>query len=84
MLDKPLRADLAQILGAGDGDISNIQALDKEEAEPLLGQRSILVAMFAEQSGYAFSIAKSKVVIGIFKRYQARGLSQDEFSSALV
>jgi hypothetical protein len=81
--DEVLREGLAGILGVGDGDISNASEMDQEEAGALLGQRSVLVSTFAEQSGYAFTVAELKAVIGVFQRYRAGELSEAEFSSAL-
>jgi Nif11 domain len=81
--DDALRQGLAGIIGTGDGDISSAQALDQEEAGALLGQRSVLVTTFAEQSGYAFTVAELKAVIGVFQRYKAGELSEVEFSNAL-
>ena len=81
--DETLRAGLSDIIGVGDGDISSASEMDQEEAGALLGQRSILVTTFAEQSGYTFTVAELKAVIGVFMRYQAGELSEAEFSSAL-
>jgi len=81
--DESLRGGLAGILGVGDGDISNIRELDQEEAGALLGHRSVLATTFAEQNGYAFTVSELKAVIGVFQRYQAGELSQEDFSSAL-
>jgi len=81
--DDNLRADLAGVIGVGDGDISSASTLDQEEAGALLGHRSVLVTTFAEQNGYPFSVAELKAVIGVFQRYQAGELSEAEFSSAL-
>jgi hypothetical protein len=81
--DETLRAGLSDIIGVGDGDISSASEMDQEEAGALLGQRSILVTTFAEQSGYTFTVAELKAVTGVFMRYQAGELSEAEFSSAL-
>ena len=81
--DETLREGLAGIIGVGDGDISNVSAMDQEEASALLGQRSILVTIFAEQNGYTFTVAQLKAVIGVFQRYQTGEFSKQEFSSAL-
>ena len=82
-LDESLRDGLAGIIGVGDGNVSNAAELDLEEAQALLGQRSILVTTFADQSGYAFTVAELKAVIGVFQRYQTGELSEADFSSAL-
>jgi len=81
--DGSLRADLAGVIGVGDGDISSASTLDQEEAGALLGHRSVLVTTFAEQNGYPFSVAELKAVVGVLQRYQAGELSEAEFSSAL-
>jgi hypothetical protein len=78
-----LREGLAGIIGVGDGDISSASEMDQEEAGALLGQRSVLVTTFAEQNGYVFTVAELKAVIGVFQRYRAGELSEEEFSSAL-
>ena len=81
--DASLREGLAGVMGVGDGDISSAQELDQDEAEALLGQRSVLVTSFAEQRGYAFTVAELNAVIGVFQRYKAGKLSEAEFSKAL-
>jgi hypothetical protein len=81
--DKSLREGLAGVMGVGDGDISTAQELDHEEAQALLGQRSVLVTTFAEQRGYDFTVAELNAVIGVFQRYQTGKLSETEFSKAL-
>ena len=81
--DQSLREDLSGVMGVGDGDISNAQELDHEEAQALLGQRSVLVTTFAEQRGYAFTVAELNAVVGVFQRYQAGQLSEKEFTKAL-
>lgn len=81
--DKALRDDLKGIMGVGDGDISSASELDNEEAQALLGHRSVLVATFAEQRGYAFTVAELGAVIGVFQRFKAGELSAADFSRAL-
>lgn len=81
--DKALRDDLKGIMGVGDGDISSASELDNEEAQALLGHRSVLVATFAEQRGYTFTVAELGAVIGVFQRFKAGELSADDFSRAL-
>jgi hypothetical protein len=78
-----LRKDLAGIMGVGDGDISSAQELDEGEAQALLGRRGILVATFAAQEGYSFTLAELNAVIGTFRRFNAGELSEAEFASAL-
>ncbi len=81
--DKVLRDDLKGIIGVGDGDISSASELDDEEAQALLGQRSVLVATFAEQQGYAFTVAELGAVIGVFQRFKTGELSAADFNRAL-
>ncbi|MBP6682529.1 MAG: Nif11-like leader peptide family natural product precursor [Halioglobus sp.] len=81
--DKSLREGLAGIMGVGDGDVSSVEELDQEEAQALLGHRSVLVATFAEQHGYAFSVAELNAVVGVYQRYKAGELSKTAFSMAL-
>ena len=81
--DTSLREGLAGVMGVGDGDISTAQELDHEEAQALLGHRSVLVTTFAEQRGYSFTVAELNAVVGVFQRYQAGKLSETEFTKAL-
>lgn len=81
--DKSLRQGLAGIMGVGDGDVSSVEELDQEEAQALMGHRSVLVATFAEQHGYAFSVAELNAVVGVYQRYKAGELSKTAFSLAL-
>ena len=81
--DKSLREGLAGIMGVGDGDVSSVEKLDPEEAQALMGHRSVLVATFAEQHGYAFSVAELNTVVGVYQRYKAGELSKTAFSLAL-
>jgi NOL1/NOP2/fmu family ribosome biogenesis protein len=78
-----LRRDLAGMMGIGDGDISNAKELDQDEAQALLGTRGVLVATFADQQGYAFTVAELNSVIGVFQRFQGGELSEAEFTNAL-
>jgi NOL1/NOP2/fmu family ribosome biogenesis protein len=78
-----LRRDLAGMIGIGDGDISNAKELDQDEAQALLGARGVLVATFADQQGYAFTVAELNAVIGVFQRFQGGELSEAEFTNAL-
>jgi len=78
-----LQQDLAGIIGVGDGDVSNVRELDQDEAQALLGGRGVLVATFAAQQGYEFTVAELNAVVGVFQRFQAGELSDAEFASAL-
>jgi hypothetical protein len=81
--DTSLREGLAGVMGVGDGDISSAEELDHEEAQALLGHRSVLVTTFAEQRGYSFTVAELNAVVGVFQRYQEGRLSKAEFTKAL-
>ena len=81
--DTSLREGLAGIMGVGDGNVSNAQEMDQAETQALLGHRSVLVATFAEQNGYDFTVAELNAVIGVYQRYKAGELSQTAFSMAL-
>jgi len=81
--DEALRAALAPIIGAGDGDVGSAEALDQEEAEALLGERGVLVANFAGRRGYEFTVAELRAVVGLFQRHQTGELTSAEFASAL-
>lgn len=78
-----LRQDVATLLGIGDGDVSSAAELDKEEAEALTGGRGVLVAAFAGQKGFSFSVAELNAVVGVFQRFTAGELTSSEFSAAL-
>lgn len=78
-----LRQDLAGIMGVGDGDISSVAELDKDETQALLGGRGILVATFADQQGFKFTVAELNAVVGVFQRFKAGELSATEFARAL-
>jgi hypothetical protein len=81
--DQDLQKDLAGIIGTGDGDISSAEELDGDEVQALLGQRGILVATFAGQRGYDFSVAELNTVIGVYQRMQAGELTEAEVGNAL-
>ena len=78
-----LRKDLAGIIGIGDGDISSADELDHDEAQALLGGRGVLVATFADQQGFEFTVAELNAVVGAFQRYRAGEFSDKELASAL-
>ena len=78
-----LQRDLAEIIGVGDGDVSSAVELDKDEAKALRGGRGVLVTTFADQQGYAFTVAELSAVVGVFQRFQSGELSESEFASAL-
>ena len=81
--DAALQKDLAGILGVGDGDISSAVALDESEERALLGERGLLVTVFADQRGYPFTVAELNAVVGVLQRYKAGELSDTELAGVL-
>jgi hypothetical protein len=81
--DESMRASLAALIGVGDGDVSTAEALDEAEAEALLGERGVLVARFAEEQGYAFSVAELATVVDAFQRHKAGDLPDGALPGAL-
>jgi len=81
--DESLRKELTGILGVGDGNLSSAKELDHDEADALLGRRSVQISAFAEQRGYEFTIAELNAVIGLMQKFQANKISETEFSKAL-
>ena len=78
-----LRRELAGIIGVGDGNISDAEELDQDEVQALLGGRGVLVTTFADQRGFAFTVAELNTVVGVFQRFNAGEYSQAELASAL-
>ncbi|MEM1369763.1 MAG: hypothetical protein AAGG02_17480, partial [Cyanobacteria bacterium P01_H01_bin.15] len=81
--DGALRQQFATLLGVGDGDIRSLQELDATEAETIKGERGVLVANFAAQQGYEFTIADLNRVIDTFQRLKAGELSAAQFNVLL-
>ena len=81
--DVSLRKDLAGIIGIGDGDISSAAELDHDEAQALLGERGVLVAIFAGQRGFKFTVAELNTVVRVFERHRVGELTDRELASAL-
>jgi len=81
--DTALQKDLSGILGVGDGDISNATALDDSESQALLGDRGVLVTVFADQRGYPFTVAELNAVVGVLQRYKSGDLSDRELAGVL-
>ena len=77
--DENLRLQLEKLLGVGDGDISSVTALDAEESAALKGQQAPLVAEFAAQNGFSFSVDELSEVVNAFEQFQAGTIDQPEF-----
>ncbi len=78
-----LKKELADIIGAGDGDLSDATNLDGDEADALLGERGLLVTMSAQEQGYHFTVAELNTVIGVFRRFLVGEFSERHVASAL-
>lgn len=78
--DKELRDRLEALLGVGDGDISNEDALDEEESAALKGDRAPVVAEFAAQYGYEFSANDLVTVVDALEKHHAGELSDKVFT----
>lgn len=81
--DAAIRQQLEQLLGVGDGDISTEAALDPQETAALKGERAPVVAEFAAQQGYPFSVDELINVVEAFQKHQAGELSDEAFSRLL-
>ena len=78
--DPGLREALRAILQVGDGDISNFAELDADEAQALTGERAALVANFAAEQGFVFTVADLFAVIDAFRRVNAGEMSEETFA----
>lgn len=78
--DEALRQQLETLLGVGDGNISSEAELDAAETEALKGERAPMVAAFATQNGFAFSVEDLVTVVDAFQKHQSGELSDAEFS----
>ncbi|HEY9625553.1 MAG TPA: hypothetical protein V6C78_34855 [Crinalium sp.] len=81
--DEALRHQLEALLGVGDGNISSEAELDTAESEALKGERAPVVADFAAQNGYAFSVDELITVVDAFQKHQVGELSDDAFASLI-
>jgi hypothetical protein len=77
--DEVLRQQLENLLGVGDGNISSEAELDPTESEVLKGERAPVVAEFATQNGFAFSVEELIAVVNAFERHQTGELSDSDF-----
>lgn len=81
--DEQIRQQLEQLLGAGDGDISNEAALDPQESEALKGERAPIVTHFAARHGYQFTVSDLIAVVEAFQKHQNGELSDEDFGKML-
>jgi hypothetical protein len=81
--DEALRHQLEELLGVGDGNISSEADLDPEESAALKGERAPVVAEFAAQNGYAFSVSELVTVVDAFEKHQAGEMSDAEFAKLI-
>jgi hypothetical protein len=81
--DEALRQQLETLLGVGDGNISSEADLDPAESEALKGERAPVVAEFAAQKGYSFSVDELVTVVDAFQKHQAGEMSDSDFASLL-
>ncbi|MBW4466993.1 MAG: hypothetical protein KME07_16335 [Pegethrix bostrychoides GSE-TBD4-15B] len=78
--DETLRHQLEELLGVGDGNISSEADLDPAESAALKGERAPVVAEFAAQQGYDFSVSDLIVVVDAFEKHQSGELSDADFA----
>ncbi|NJR65775.1 MAG: hypothetical protein HC772_11315 [Leptolyngbyaceae cyanobacterium CRU_2_3] len=78
--DETLRHQLESLLGVGDGNISSEAELDSAETEALKGDRAPIVADFASQNGFMFSVDDLVTVVDAFQKHQSGELSDDDFA----
>ncbi len=81
--DKQLRDHLEALLGVGDGDISNENALDAEETAALKGDRAPIVTDFAAQYGYEFSVDDLVTVVDALEKHHTGELSDEGFTEVV-
>lgn len=81
--DESLRHQLEELLGVGDGNISSEADLDPEESAVLKGERAPVVAEFAAQNGYAFSVHELVTVVDAFEKHQAGEMSDADFAKLI-
>ncbi len=81
--DEALRQQLESLLGVGDGNISSEADLDPAESEALKGDRAPVVAEFAAQKGYSFSVDELITVVDAFQKHQSGEMSDTDFAALL-
>lgn len=77
--DEALQQELADLMGVGDGDISDPQHLDQEESRAITGHKGVLVAALAQQRGYDFTLAELTAVVSVFQQYLEGSISAEVF-----
>jgi hypothetical protein len=81
--DEALRQQLERLLGVGDGNISSETELDAAESAALKGERAPVVADFAAQQGYAFSVDELVTVVDAFQKHQTGAISDGDFAAMI-
>lgn len=81
--DEALRHQLEELLGVGDGNISSEADLDPAESAALKGERAPVVAEFAAQHGYQFSVSDLITVVDAFEKHQSGELSDADFAKLM-
>jgi plasmid stability protein len=81
--DEALRHQLEALLGVGDGNISSEAELDAAETEALKGERAPMVAEFAANHGFDFSVDELITVVDAFQKHQAGEMSDADFGAML-
>ena len=81
--DTVLRQQLENLLGVGDGNISNEVELDAAESEALKGERAPVVADFAAKNGFQFSVDELITVVDAFQKHQAGEINDDALANVL-
>lgn len=80
--DETLQQQLETLLGVGDGNISSVAELDPAESQAL-GERAPIVAEFAAQHGFTFSVDELMTVVNAFQKHQAGEISDEDFAAVL-
>jgi hypothetical protein len=73
--DKNLQQQLEQILGVGDGNISNEKELDRQEMEAIKGDKGAKLTEFARTRGFDFSVQDLQTVLQTFEDYRENKIS---------
>ncbi len=78
-----IQKKLEKILGVGDGNISNENKLDKDEAEALKGKQGAKFIEFAREQGFDFSLQDLIDVVEGFENYREGKISDLELFQIL-
>lgn len=81
--NEDLQRELEDILGVGDGNISNPAEIDKQESEALKGARGAQVTELARSKGYIFSREDLTEVVSGFESYRLGKISQAGLSASI-